>query len=335
MQPRKNHRRRGMTLIELMVVVLILGLLSVAVLPNLANTGDARKVREAARSLSSFIASAQSQAIGSRTASGIWIDPLPNQMGANWISLDIAMTEVPAPYAGDTTTAGIESLTPPAATLLGQSSSATPVFTGEFNLPAPSTFTPPLVYQIRLAGSAVWFDFQANTPTGNPPFVQGGTIQMRTSINQTPQNTTWPTTTTSSPIGYEIVAAPVRSSSTSLTFGDGVAIDLTNSFIGTSPILNSGTPPPPPRILFDASGRPSFLINGAAATRIPMSETVFLLVSSIESIQSGTSLTEPGSYWIAIDPRGGVPKVAEVKPPGLTIRDSQEYIRKGLLQTGR
>ena len=321
MQPRKNHRRRGMTLIELMVVVLILGLLSVAVLPNLANTGDARKVREAARSLSSFIASAQSQAIGSRTASGIWIDPLPNQMGANWISLDIAMTEVPAPYAGDTTTAGIESLTPPAATLLGQSSSATPVFTGGFNLPAP----PSPAYQIRLAGSAVWFDFYPLTLT----------IQMRTSINQTPQNTTWPTTTTSSPIGYEIVAAPVRSNSTSLTFGDGVAIDLTNSFIGTSPILNSGTPPPPPRILFDASGRPSFLINGAAATRIPMSETVFLLVSSIESIQSGTSLTEPGSYWIAIDPRGGVPKVAEVKPQGLTIRDSQEYIRKGLLQTGR
>ena len=321
MQPRKNHRRRGMTLIELMVVVLILGLLSVAVLPNLANTGDARKVREAARSLSSFIASAQSQAIGSRTASGIWIDPLSNQMGASWISLDIAMTEVPAPYAGDTTTAGIESLTPPAATLLGQSSSATPVFTGGFNLPAP----PSPAYQIRLAGSAVWFDFYPLTLT----------IQMRTSINQTPQNTTWPTTTTSSPIGYEIVAAPVRSSSTSLTFGDGVAIDLTNSFIGTSPILNSGTPPPPPRILFDASGRPSFLINGAAATRIPMSETVFLLVSSIESIQSGTSLTEPGSYWIAIDPRGGVPKVAEVKPQGLTIRDSQEYIRKGLLQTGR
>ena len=315
-----------MTLIELMVVVLILGLLSVAVLPNLANTGDARKVREAARSLSSFIASAQSQAIGSRTASGIWIDPLSNQMGASWISLDIAMTEVPAPYAGDTTTAGIQSLTPPAGTLLGQSSSATPVFTGGFNLPAPSTFTPPLVYQIRLAGSAVWFDFYPSLPQP---------IQMRTSINQTPQNTTWPTTTTSSPIGYEIVAAPVRSNSTSLTFGDGVAIDLTNSFIGTSPILNSGTPPPPPRILFDASGRPSFLINDAAATRIPMSETVFLLVSSIESIQSGTSLTEPGSYWIAIDPRGGVPKVAEVKPPGLTIRDSQEYIRKGLLQTGR
>ena len=321
MQPRKNQRRRGMTLIELMVVVLILGLLSVAVLPNLANTGDARKVREAARSLSSFIASAQSQAIGSRTASGIWIDPLSNQMGASWISLDIAMTEVPAPYAGDTTTAGIQSLTPPAGTLLGQSSSATPVFTVGFNLPAPLS----LAYQIRLAGSAVWFDFDPLTLT----------IQMRTSINQTPQNTTWPTTTTSSPIGYEIVAAPVRSNSTSLTFGDGVAIDLTKSFIGTSPILNSVTPPPPPRILFDASGRPSFLINDAAATRIPMSETVFLLVSSIESIQSGTSLTEPGSYWIAIDPRGGVPKVAEVKPPGLTIRDSQEYIRKGLLQTGR
>jgi len=311
-----------MTLIELMVVVLILGLLSVAVLPNLANTGDARKVREAARSLSSFIASAQSQAIGSRTASGIWIDPLSNQMGASWISLDIAMTEVPAPYAGDTTTAGIQSLTPPAGTLLGQSSSATPVFTVGFNLPAP--LSP--AYQIRLAGSAVWFDFDPLTLT----------IQMRTSINQTPQNTTWPTTTTtSSPIGYEIVAAPVRSNSTSLTFGDGVAIDLTKSFIGTSPILNSVTPPPPPRILFDASGRPSFLINDAAATRIPMSETVFLLVSSIESIQSGTSLTKPGSYWIAIDPRGGVPKVAEVKPPGLTIRDSQEYIRKGLLQTGR
>ena len=67
-----------MTLVELLVVIAIIGLLSAAVLPNLASSAGPRKVRETARSVSSFLAGAQSQAIGSRTGAGIWIDLLPN-----------------------------------------------------------------------------------------------------------------------------------------------------------------------------------------------------------------------------------------------------------------
>ena len=40
-----------MTLVELLVVIAIIGLLSAAVLPNLASSAGPRKVRETARSV--------------------------------------------------------------------------------------------------------------------------------------------------------------------------------------------------------------------------------------------------------------------------------------------
>ena len=45
MTPLHRHHRRGMTLVELLVVIAIIGLLSAAVLPNLASSAGPRKVR--------------------------------------------------------------------------------------------------------------------------------------------------------------------------------------------------------------------------------------------------------------------------------------------------
>ena len=72
----------------------------------------------------------------------------------------------------------------------------------------------------------------------------------------------------------------------------------------------------------------------------------FLLVTSIEAIQEGTAFTTSRSYWVAVDPSGGIPRVAEVQPITLLnssfvlptnraqLEFTQQFIRDASLQVG-
>ena len=349
------YHRRGMTLVELMVVVLILGLLAVTVLPNLANSADSRKIREAARAVSSFVAASQSQAISGRSGGGIRIDVLGSPMGSNDAALDVGMVMIPQPYCGDDP-GSVVKVTPGEDANengnldLGEDangngildfdySMATLEFTGGFSddplKNASGNILPHL--GIRFGGSRIEFMFvpTLGSATGTVYMQDGVGQSSLPNLNQTIDNTSWP----QGAVCYEITAGPLRDGNTSLTLGDGVAIDMTNSYVGTGNIFSVPRLSDSVYLLFDSAGVPTSWINDGL-TKQPFAETLFLLINSVEAIQNNTSLTEPGGYWVAIDPRGGVPKVAEVKPQGAPIdtqkiRDSQEYIRKGLLQTGR
>ena len=328
------YQRRGMTLVELMVVVLILGLLAVTVLPNLANSADSRKIREAARAVSSFVAASQSQAISGRSGGGIRIDVLGSPMGSNDAALDVGMVMIPQPYCGDDP-GSVVTVVPDSI----DSSMAALTFTGGFSddplKNASGNILPHL--GIRFGGSRIEFMFvpTLGSATGTVYMQDGVGPSSLPNLNQTIDNTSWP----QGAVCYEITAGPLRDGNTSLTLGDGVAIDMTNSYVGTGNIFSVPRLSDSVYLLFDSAGVPTSWINDGL-TKQPFAETLFLLINSVEAIQNNTSLTEPGGYWVAIDPRGGVPKVAEVKPQGAPIdtqkiRDSQEYIRKGLLQTGR
>ena len=343
------YHRRGMTLVELMVVVLILGLLAVTVLPNLANSADSRKIREAARAVSSFVAASQSQAISGRSGGGIRIDVLGSPMGSNDAALDVGMVMIPQTYCGDDP-GSVVTVVPDS---LDSSKAALTFSGGISDSPLTDAENKLLRYlRIRFGGSRIEFMFEPTLPPLNSvtetvyrAYMQDGIGPSNLpDLNQTIDNTSWP----QGAVCYEITAGPLRNGNASLTLGDGVAIDMTYSYIGTNPIfvLNSSVDiDSAVHVLFDSAGVPTSWISDGL--KKPFSETLFLLINSIEAIQNNTSLTEPGGYWVAIDPRGGVPKVAEVKPqvapvewvdtPEIRkkIRDSQEYIRKGLLQTGR
>lgn len=321
---RDAHYRRGMTLIELLVVITILGLLAVTVIPNIANTGGRRNVREAARAVSSFIAAGQSRALGSRGGGGVWIDPLPNSIASGTLSIgaaiDLADADIAAAYSGDSTTSAVTVQ----ATLATTASCA---FSGGCN--PPSTVN----NLIRLQGSPSWFGFT---------WVSGssGLISLRPGANQTLANTSWPNS--NSALAYEIIGPPTRSTGNTLTLGDGVAIDLMHSSLGgIQSLVRTGTASF--QILYDSTGRPYNLCCGGV--RIAINDPIFLLVAPIESIQiSGTvpapdgtfgTLAPTDGYWVSIDPRGGIPKVAEVKTSGTSILDQQSLIRSGAAQLGR
>ena len=324
MRPATSYRHRGMTLIELLVVISILGLLAVAVIPNFTNTAGPRKIREAARAVSSFIAGGQSSALGTRAGGGVWIDPLPSTIASGTLSIaaaiDLAEANISDPYAGDISTS----------TLSFTGTSGTVSFTGanlETLLYSPN-------YLIRLGGSPTLYKLFKTDTSGTSGFVR---LRDSTTASQTTANTTWPRP--GSAVTYEIFGPPTRSTGNTLTLGNGVAIDVYHSwFQGKSlqSLLSSGTAPF--QILFDPTGKPTFFVTNN--TRYQINDCVYLLVASIESIQNsgtaaGISLAPNDGYWVAIDPRGGIPKVAEVYTSGTTIVLQQKYIREGAIQQGR
>ncbi len=349
-----DNLRRGMSLIELLVVVAILGLLTVVVVPNIANTGDRRKVREAARQVSSFIAGAQARAIGSRGGAGIWIDPLENRIASDdglehIVALDFAIAEVPEPYAGETTDARVR-IDPQ---VIGPHSFGMLSFEPAATFSLPTQLSDSLNMRIRFGGAAI-------------PFLlsnQGGQwVAMHDSMsrNQTPENCPWPITEPDG-VAYEVILPATRSAIQTLTLGDSVAVDLSWSVIGT-PLASWPSPPglPPPggsavavgqalspsQVLYNTAGGLSLSIR-ADQQSTPVTEPIYFLVASLKDIQEGTCFTKPGSFWVGVDPRGGIPRVAEVQL--LTLLDpslvrpmsqqqlvyTQQFIRKQPLVTGR
>lgn len=113
---RCRGRRSGLTLVELLVVIIILTTLVAAALPIMAPNTETRRLREAARTLQTVVTTAQTKATELGRPYGIWLekqsaavqtqsavagtsppDPDPRDMGA---VLTVYFCEEPAPFAG-------------------------------------------------------------------------------------------------------------------------------------------------------------------------------------------------------------------------------------------
>lgn len=356
MPPRTSHTDRGMTLVELLVVVAIFLVLAVTVLPSISNTAEARRSREAAQMVTGFIAKAQSQAIGRREWSGFQLVAAgTSSLAAN----DLFLADVPPVYRGDTV--------PALLSVLGTGTASRQAAWSGGALQSGSVAGVRAGDLIRFGDEAHWFEL-ADTPaavvSGSVAFrFRGHTSGATEDAGNQPHNTPWPP---SGPLSFEILRQPSTSGSP-LSIPGGRAVDLFWSGFGPATsalyrrfdVTTSGTTPTAgatTSVLFDGTGRlRQILVRDAAATttrRFTATGPVFLLLGRVDRVGQapavlnaaddslGANWQYSDSVWIAIDPFTGAVRSAGCKPNAAgandtaKLLDSQEWIRQALLMGG-
>jgi len=98
--------RRGVTLIELLIVILIMLLITAIVIPATAPALNGRRIREAARMLDVYINGARSRALQTGRSYGVMIERTPvlnagTGFATSSMGIAVAYAEVPPQYSGD------------------------------------------------------------------------------------------------------------------------------------------------------------------------------------------------------------------------------------------
>jgi prepilin-type N-terminal cleavage/methylation domain-containing protein len=327
MTGRPPYHRRGMSLVELLVVVAILGLLAVTVLPTIASTTESRRTREAARVTSSFIASAQSRALGRREWSGFQIVPA----GTGNVAIDLTLVDVPPPYRGDVVGAQISIPMPGlnSTTLTGTAVGS--VFAHAETLGVTRDTV------IRFADRDPWYgitdiNYEARTIA----------FQKRGAAGQSSTNTPWP------PSGnqvFEIAMAPAPYG-TGVTLGEGRVVDITwSGFYDTGNFtpFNAG----PVTVLYDGTGRLRQLIHAGPSSPTGTPGPILFLVGradragqldpltfSATDDTTGCNWQYSDSFWVMINPATGTVHQAACDPTATGVEASQSFVRAYLSAGG-
>ncbi len=97
-------RRRGATLVELLVVIIVLLAVTAAAIPVMSPLMQGRRVREASRIVNNFLHGARNRSIQTGRPFGVMFDRVTNLPQA---CVTLHYCEVPPPYAGDFTNSRI------------------------------------------------------------------------------------------------------------------------------------------------------------------------------------------------------------------------------------
>ena len=301
------HRRRGMTLVELLVVLAIMGLLAVTVVPLLVGNRDKKSIRNAADAAESAFSHVATKAMTSPHGAAAWLETGTSGAGSGAAVRSIAFARVPAVASGATTIVSIAGN----ATTVTVSLSLSGSFAND--LPAP----------IEFAGIPGVF-----TATGTTS-VSCANTGVTGAMNRTYWNASPPPATVSS-VPYSIHLPPRPSSFASVTpLPGGVAIDLSESQIGLNSSATKLSGYNRVAIEYDRTGSPlsvwmSTATSGGGWTRqmLTASTPIVLAIGmqsqagqgwvSTPTVDSpGASWQSPFARWLLIDPRNGAARVIE------------------------
>jgi prepilin-type N-terminal cleavage/methylation domain-containing protein len=305
---------RGVTLLELLVVMLILLMVTAAAIPMMAPALQNRRMREAARLASSYISGARARAIQNGRDVGVMIERFQGRPYA----ITLSYVEVPPPYSGESAQSTCKCTSISGATV---------------TLTMQNGFNAALVReqdQIQLNYQGPFYSIISVTP----PTVTAVLLNA-TAATRLPWNPASPS------VPYQILRQPVRSSAAPLQLPDSIVIDLMFSGSAPSaiwgdttiPVANwSTTPPVPfnPVIVFTPGGSVSYLAT-PNLTR-PIGPVYLLLgrrelMADVTKLQVDENINDPNTpnpknlylenRWITIGYQTGLVTTSEVRaiPP--------------------
>ncbi len=327
-----RSRRPGVTLIEMLIVISIMLLLTAMAVPMVRLILVRRPIREAARSVSDYFASAQIRARETGRPAGVWIERFGSQPQS---AFTLYQAEVPPPYGGSSTSS--------TAQLRGSFSTT---FTVSFSVSADDSAVASMAKagdKFRLNYQGPWYTITSVSPMA---------LQLDTSDGTT---VPWLGPGAESPyLPYQIMRQPMRSAVRPLQLPSTTVIDLYAS--GGSSVsfeANATTDRRDIVIMFSPNGGIDSVGYFSPSGYTPLAltaEPIYLLIGQRGQIpgnypgDSGypASLADDGrlnwqdlnNLWVTVFPRNGLVTVAENASAG-TFVGARKYAQEGQSLGGR
>ncbi len=279
----RGRGSRGVTLIEMLVVISILvALLGIGV-PLMAPAMEGRRIREAARQVHVYFGSARNHAVATSQPVGVMIhrfDGLPE------CAMTLDQVESPPPYNGDTL-----------------SSRAQVQWTGGTQITATlSDFNPSLVS----TGDLAQFGHQGPYYTITSVGTGGITADL---YNPQVQFFPW-TGTPSAPVEYTIYRRPTKSMTSPLQLPTGAVIDLQFSGQGSE---SFGSGSGAVYIMFSPHGAIDRVYSDTINRRVI--RPIHLLIGKREKIPTAAgdeNWRDFHNIWVSLNPQSGLVTTSEV-----------------------
>lgn len=333
---RNGRQNRGLTLVELLVVIVILSMVTVATIPLMQPPSGERKIREAARNVATTFELARARATETGRPAGVWIEPQAKVNGAVE-AYKLFLCDVPPPYAGDTTTSS--------ASVTNNGMMVTVTLNNSGSAPSLVKYGD----RIRLNYRGPWYRIDGGTDGTN---ISGGGLTL--AINQAPDFA--PAPAEGNNIPFEIIRQPVKSSITPTilpTNAPAAIVDLSQSGYGNSGhgenAFGHGSNLKPVVVTFTPTGRVHQVqhYDGNDLEIDQPTAMIYLLVRLRKEeglMENGVAYTATDSfkdfsaYWIGINPTTGLVSVASVysdsTSPPADRTESRKAATQGRIEGG-
>jgi prepilin-type N-terminal cleavage/methylation domain-containing protein len=342
------NARRGMTLVELLVVIGIMLVAIVMFVPRIKPMMEKNRVRESARAIQLYLSSARNQAMATGRSCGVMIEPLPAENGCSTM---LTQVETPVPYGGDTVNAlaTVRPTNPPPAAADGfaycditlSSAPIVPLFWGDM---------------IQIGYQGYWLTLDSRNPVDsahNSVITSGVNLKARMDVSHG-ESPAW----LNQPAGitgpYKIIRWPVKSAAAALQLPSPTVVDLTWSGndppgSGISPVWQASTTSSPPTIMFASDGTVDriYVMNSGTYQAVQITTPIYLLVGMRNKVKdtnnANLNLNDFQSLWVSIDPATGlivvadmaaVGKDASVLTPSASPPDSRAFARQAMANGG-
>jgi prepilin-type N-terminal cleavage/methylation domain-containing protein len=303
----RRRARAGMTLVELLVVMAIMVILVASALPLLQPALEERRLRETARQVNTYFATAQIRAATVGRPVGVYIERMPNESG---MSLQMSTAEIPPPFAG---------------TLLDSSAVVTP----KTNNPVVGTLTFPdgddATVVEKLVSNGDWIRFGYAGPLYGIAVTPGTPPTYEVAAETAPGVYAPLPVSSTNRHPFQIYRKPQRLATSQLQLPKSTAIDLYNSGVGPAGIFpNDGWPIV---LMFGPGGDIDSIYYSNGPQKVTGS--VYLLVGGTEKL--GSENREYGrNMWVTIHHRTGLVKSVEnYGSNGGDVKSARQYAIRG------